>query len=261
MKNLIFICLIVVFTAGAVEAQYASLAIDQKAGDQYGWTINYETQAEADEWAMKECEEGGSDNCYIVLRFEGGCGAYVVERGNNSLYGWGTADTRSAAVNRAKSEARAIGGTNLVVRVWGCNGGNLIDSKITKRFKGVFFYYFLYAADENRCFVTDALYQPSVARKQGGRWVWTDDAEEIMKRRADKWMDVIEDNLYGYLGDLKDEAYTRGKLDWKGKNEVDHNNQAFSWTLKKRQEFMGYAVNQAIKLCNAEGAEVVKVDA
>lgn len=261
MKKIIFPCLIVALSAGIAEAQYASLAIDQRAGDQYGWAVNYGSQSEADERALSECEDNSSEECHIVLRFTGGCGAYVVERGNSSLYGWGTADTRAAAENRAMDEARTRGGQNLAVRVWGCNGGELTHSQEGEELlKGVFFYHFKYSSYWNRCFVTDALYQPAVAQKQGEKWVWVEDAEQVMTPVADKWMDVIEENLYGFLGKNKDKAYTRKKLDWAGKNEVDHNNGAFSLSITERRKIMEGAVRAAINLCKDEGAELVKVD-
>jgi hypothetical protein len=96
--------------------RYGTLAIDENNGDQYGWAIDYETRAEADARALRECGQ----NCHIVLQFAGGCGAYAVERGNPTLYGWGTASTRVAAESRALSEARIRGGRDVLIRVWGC---------------------------------------------------------------------------------------------------------------------------------------------
>ncbi len=111
------ICLAAIQTAGAQGDKHGSLAIDQNNGDLYGWAIDYDTQSEADARALSEC---GRDVCRIVLRFAGGCGAYAVERGNPTLYGWGTSSTRAAAESRALAEARNRGGRNLVIRVWGC---------------------------------------------------------------------------------------------------------------------------------------------
>lgn len=106
-------------SANAYDNQYAALAIDHNAGDQWGWAVNHYTQGEADRAALNECGR----NCRVVLRFYGGCGAYAVERGNDSLYGWGLAATKEAAQNRALAEVRARGGRDNMVRVWGCNGG------------------------------------------------------------------------------------------------------------------------------------------
>lgn len=241
------------------EGQTASLAIDRKTGDQYGWAINFTTQAEADKRALEECEENGAD-CHTVLRFTGGCGTYVVERGNSSLYAWGTADTQVEAQNRAMQEAYAIGGKDLVVRVWGCNGGNLAHSEeVTPSVKGVYFFHFTYAQDENRCFITDALYQPRLAKKQGGNWIWADEAKDRMAPIADQYMDAVEENLYGYLGDLKDQAITRKELDWAGQNEIDKDNSSINLSNSKRQERIQGGVQAVKKLCSDQGAELVHV--
>lgn len=104
--------------ANAYDNQYGALAIDHNAGDQYGWAVNHYSQAQADRAALNECGRG----CRVVVRFYGGCAAYAVERGNDSLYGWGKASTREAAQSRALAEVRARGGRDNVVRVWGCNG-------------------------------------------------------------------------------------------------------------------------------------------
>jgi hypothetical protein len=97
--------------------RYGSLTIDANNGERYGWAIDYQTQSEADARSLREC---GQSVCHTVLRFAGGCGAYVVERGNPTLYGWGTASTRGAAESRALEEGRIRGGRNLLIRVWGC---------------------------------------------------------------------------------------------------------------------------------------------
>lgn len=106
----------------AVQAQsneYGALAIDQNAGDAYGWAVNHYTQKQADAAALSQCGR----TCHVVVRFYGGCGAYAVERGNNSLYGWGTASSAFAAKQRAETEVRNRGGRDVVIRVWGCNAG------------------------------------------------------------------------------------------------------------------------------------------
>jgi hypothetical protein len=110
------------FSAASVEAQsnsYAALAIDHNAGSAYGWAVNHYTQRNADNAALENCGRG----CHVVLRFYGGCGAYAVERGNDSLYGWGKAATEYEAKQRAEREVRRRGGRDVVIRVWGCNAG------------------------------------------------------------------------------------------------------------------------------------------
>jgi hypothetical protein len=109
-------------TGSSVQAQsnyYAALAIDHNAGDGYGWAVNHYTQKQADAAALSQCGR----NCRVVVRFYGGCGAYAVEPGNDSLYGWGTASTEYGAKSRAEQEVRARGARSTVIRVWGCNAG------------------------------------------------------------------------------------------------------------------------------------------
>lgn len=55
---------------------------------------------------------------------------------------------------------------------------------------------------------------------------------------AERWMDSIVDNLYGYPGDLKDQAVTRKRLDWNGKNEIDFDNSALNLSNAKRREII-----------------------
>ena len=71
MKKLLFAIILMIGALTTAQAQYASLAIDQRAGQRYGWAVNYETQASADKRALDECQKSGG-NCHVVLRFEGG---------------------------------------------------------------------------------------------------------------------------------------------------------------------------------------------
>ncbi len=99
----------------------ASLAIDRRNGSRYGWAVDYQSLSGSDTRALAECKRGGS-GCQVVLRFTGGCGAFAADQARgSSIYGWGTALTRGEAENRAQSEARKRGGTNITTRVWGCN--------------------------------------------------------------------------------------------------------------------------------------------
>ena len=239
----------------------ASLAIDRRNGDQYGWAIDYATRAEADARALRECEENGDGQCHIVLRFTGGCGAYAVERGNPSLYGWGTANTREAAEGRALSEARERGGDDLTVRVWGCNSGELASADAAANtLKGVYLFYFDYAEDENRCFITDVMYAPGLARRSGESWVWTDDAKRKLMPAAKAYLAEVEDNLYGYLGELKDKAIVDRQYDWAGKNEVDLNNASLDNEDARRRKGLEMAVEGQKRACREQGAEVVVID-
>jgi len=102
------------------QGQFASLAIDRGNGSLYGWAIDYPDWATADDRAREECKKLGG-TCQIVLRFRGGCGAYVAQQSGGNVYGWGTAATRGDAEARARAEAIKRKGTDLVTRVWGCN--------------------------------------------------------------------------------------------------------------------------------------------
>ena len=100
----------------------ASLAIDRRQGQRYGWAIDYPNWSESDARALAECQKNGGGRCQVVLRFTGGCGAYAADQARgSSVYGWGLGTSRQAAENRAWDEARQRGATNLVTRVWGCN--------------------------------------------------------------------------------------------------------------------------------------------
>lgn len=52
--------------------------------------------------------------------------------------------------------------------------------------------------------------------ENGEVWTWAAVVKEHLTPIADQWMDAVEENLYGYVGDLKDEAYTRKELEGPG---------------------------------------------
>ncbi|WP_347372556.1 DUF4189 domain-containing protein [Aequorivita sp. Q41] len=240
---------------------YASLAIDARNGEAYGWAVNYETQAEANERALKECEEAGA-NCHLVLKFEGGCGAYVVERGNPSLYGWGVANSRAEAEAIAKEEASAQGGTDLVVRVWGCNSDTLITSEIINpTVKGVYGFYFLKSDEYKKGFLSEMFYEPGVVQNASGTWQWTSDAERKMSPRAQQFVDAMEENLYGYLDKAtRDKMLTRLPLDWEGVSEIKplKDKVAIESTVE-RKAFMERVFNGVRNSVEKDGYEVVEI--
>jgi hypothetical protein len=158
-------------------------------------------------------------------------------------------------------EARARGGKDLVVRVWGCNEGNLQDSEeVQPNEKRGYNFYMTYAADENKVFVTNPVFHPGVVQKSGDSWVWASDAKQVMYPAGEKFMDAVVEELYGYLGDLKDQAIEEVKIDWKGKNEVDHSNSTINLSNAKRLRKMKAAVESVHELAEKEGAELVIVD-
>jgi hypothetical protein len=71
----------------------------------------------------------------------------------------------------------------------------------------------------------------------------------------------VEKNLYGYLGDLKDQALERISLDWKGLNEVDIANSSINIeSLAERKSKIERGIAGAKKAMEADGYEVIEVD-
>ena len=264
MKNL-FLVTAVVLIFNTLKAQdngnYASLAIDARNGDAYGWAVNYESQGEANKRALQECEEAGAD-CHIVLKFEGGCGAYVVERNNPNLYGWDVANTRAEAEAIAKEEARALGGTNLVVRVWGCNSEELINSEVTNPpLKGVYGFYFLKSDDDKKGFLSELYYQPGVVQNNGGTWEWTSDAEQKLSPRAQTFVDAMEEDLYGFLDmETRNKVIKRLPLDWEGVSEINPlKNKVATESTAERKAFMEKVIAGLKKAVSEDGYELVEI--
>jgi hypothetical protein len=264
MKKLLIITAILLGFS-AVKAQekgnYGSLAIDARNGNAYGWAVNYASQVDANKRAIEECEQAGAD-CHIVLKFEGGCGAYVVEKGNASLYGWGVANTRTEAEAIAKEEARALGGTDLVVRAWGCNSEKLINSEvINPTIKGVYGFYFLKSDDYNKGFLSELYYQPGVAQNINGSWEWTSDAEEKLSKRAQTFVNAMEEDLYGFVDkEDRDKLLTRLPLDWEGISELNPlKNKVEMESTAERKAFMEKVIDGVRKAVREDGYEIVEI--
>ena len=103
----------------AAQSLVGALAIDERRGDEWGWAVDYETEAAAQSAALRECGAG----CSLVLTF-GRCGAYAADQeADSTAVGWAESyasanDARQAAL----AECRSRGGSGCAVRVWGCNG-------------------------------------------------------------------------------------------------------------------------------------------
>ena len=103
----------------AAQAPVGVLAIDERQGDQWGWAVDYETAAAAQERALGECGPG----CSVVLTF-GRCAAYAADQdADSTAVGWAEAyasadDARQAALAECRSRG---GGSGCIVRAWGCN--------------------------------------------------------------------------------------------------------------------------------------------
>ncbi|CAG1020589.1 hypothetical protein DOJK_00449 [Patescibacteria group bacterium] len=95
-----------------------ALAIDDNQGSRYGFSYDYDNTYDARNRALSECGSG----CTVVVDFDSGCAAYAADQtAGSSVYGWGQDSTESRAKNRALSECAGHGGSNCVIRVWGCN--------------------------------------------------------------------------------------------------------------------------------------------
>ena len=108
-------CLLAMETLAA-----GALAIDGRQGDQWGASNNYQTQADADARALRECGQG----CSIVARFSNSCAAFAADQTlGSTAFGRGHAATASQAQTIALEYCRQYGGTrsNCVVRAWGCD--------------------------------------------------------------------------------------------------------------------------------------------
>ena len=119
MKRIMFVLSILLFSFSASNAfAYGALAIDGNQGEQYGFSYNYSSSAEAESRALDECGSG----CSIVNTFSNGCAAYAADQAYGSTaYGWGTASGSSQAQNTAMQYCRSNGGTQCIIRAWGCN--------------------------------------------------------------------------------------------------------------------------------------------
>ena len=104
----------------AAQTPVGALAVDERRGQQYGWAVDYETEAAAWEAALSECGAG----CSVVLTFAR-CGAYAADQdADSTAVGWAesyaSADgARQAALSECRSRG---GGSGCIVRAWGCNG-------------------------------------------------------------------------------------------------------------------------------------------
>lgn len=99
--------------------KYGSLAVDYGQGRAYGWAVNFDNQASADNYAQSQC--GG--RCSVVMRFANTCAAYSVDQSQGSTAtGWATAPSVGQAQNAATQYCQSRGGRYCQTRVWGCAG-------------------------------------------------------------------------------------------------------------------------------------------
>lgn len=121
MKKLVLAIAVFAIAVPSISVAAGALAIDTNQGDQWGWAVNYPSQADADRRALNECGYG----CSIVMRFSNTCAAYAADQSRGSTaYGWAYGYSNSSgAQNRALQECQARGGAGsyCIVRVWGCD--------------------------------------------------------------------------------------------------------------------------------------------
>jgi len=227
--SIVFFAICFATTLQAQQGQHGSLAIDAINGNQYGWAINFKTQAEANKKAVAECEKNGGDNCHTVLWFEGGCAVYVVDKNQPGLYGYGYADTQQKAEQLAKKEAYIRGAENLTVRVWGCNKSPIKNAKAeAPAVQGIFVFHFIKSETYKKAFISNSYYESNVVKKNADSWSWTADAQKQMTKKARAFMIEVNNNLYSYLTPKQRLTFLPedANLDWEGASEFKY--------LKKR---------------------------
>ncbi|HUF12999.1 MAG TPA: DUF4189 domain-containing protein [Longimicrobiales bacterium] len=106
--------LVLAAAAPAPTVLYGALAVDDAAGDQWGWAVDYPTQAEADLRARLEC----GDDCSVVLRFTE-CGAYA--GAGDGARGWAYGSDLGYVRTRALNECSRRTSEYCVIRAYGCN--------------------------------------------------------------------------------------------------------------------------------------------
>ena len=265
--KLLFTILTILFTLHNLQAQggdYGSLAIDAINGNQYGWAINYDTQAEANQKALSECQKNGGNQCHTVLWFKGGCAAYVVEPGNPSLYGWGAADTRAEAERIAKQEARSRGASDLVVRVWGCNDNKLQSSEAElPSVQGTYVLHFSKAESDKKIYISTIYFQPNVVKRAGDSWSWTSDASQMMTPKATSFSHQVTEDLNDYLtkNEIKKLNLYNKNIDWEGASEFKYLKSSLDMTdMQARKEKMNSLREQLIEAGRNDGLTVVTIN-
>lgn len=233
---------------------HAALAIDRKAGSLYGWAVDQLSPDAASARARDEClQRNGS--CEVVLQFAGGCGAYAVERGNDSLYGWGTASDRAAAEARALEEARKRGGQDVLVRVWGCNTGPLKPDVAEAPDAGVHFVYAMRVTSGETvklCFVSNAFYVDSVAVRSGDKWTWGPGAADRLAPYVARFGAAVNAREPGTSIELEG--------GWRGGNELDFDMlPSTGGNVSQRRDRMQGAVAGFGEDCRSRGYEVVSI--
>lgn len=255
MAGLVLLAAGIVFLPAVAQqtSTHAALAIDRKAGSLYGWAIDQPSSDAARDRAREEClQRNGS--CEVVLQFTGGCGAYAVERGNESLYGWGIARDRAGAEARALEEARNRGGTDVLVRVWGCNTGPL-EADAGSANGGVHFVYAVRVTNGEAaklCFVSNVFHVDDVAVRSADAWTWRPDAGDRLAPYVAKFDAAVNAREPGTAVELAG--------GWRGGNELDFDMMPSSGGNEdQRRDRMRGAIDGFAADCRSRGYEVVSI--
>ena len=87
---------------------------DATWGASWGWT----EVENAKKRAMDRCLARRGASCKVLATFEDQCGAVAAD---GTISGWGTADLRGPAQQRAVLECQKAGGKNCKVQAWACS--------------------------------------------------------------------------------------------------------------------------------------------
>lgn len=109
-------------SAGAGEALYAAIAVDQSNGE-YGFSFDRPTRANAERGALRECRaRSNRGGCRNIVWVRNACAAVAVRKRHGSItrIAWGIGDTKRQAVERARDRAARRGRGRIDVLAWVC---------------------------------------------------------------------------------------------------------------------------------------------
>jgi len=97
---------------------FGAIAYGRKSGA-YGYSYAWDTQAEAEKVAMKNCADNGKD-CEVIVWFQRTCAAVASGKGTNAY--WALGDGEGAARENVMAQcAKAGGGKDCAVQVSTCS--------------------------------------------------------------------------------------------------------------------------------------------
>ena len=105
-------------TNSSTVSHYGAIAYGPKTGA-FGYSYSWNTQAQAQNTAMKNCAQHGND-CEVAVWFRQECGAVVSDAG--TAYYWGLGNTAAIAASEAKKSCAKQGGKICHEEVSQCSG-------------------------------------------------------------------------------------------------------------------------------------------